>query len=48
MTGEVYKTKAGQWAWRIFDEEGEIAGGAGYDSEQEAQDELDEQLGNYQ
>ncbi len=47
MDGEVYKTKSEQWAWRVFDDGGDLAAGAGYDDEAEAEADMCEQLGSY-
>lgn len=33
---KVYRVPSGQWSWRIFDEDGDICAGAGFDSEDEA------------
>lgn len=39
VTIQTYLTSVGQWAFRILDDEGlEIAGGAGFDAQEEAQD----------
>lgn len=43
--GRVYKAPSGQWSWAVSLDGVDIAGGAGYESEDEAQEELDYQLG---
>lgn len=48
MDGEVFKTKSEQWAWRVFDADGDVVAGAGYDDEAEAEAEMGEQLRSYQ
>lgn len=43
-TGETYQAPSGQWSWRIRDEHGEICGGAGYATEESAQQAMNDQL----
>lgn len=39
MTIKVYRAESGQWSWQCYDSEGEsLAGGAGYESETEAEE----------
>nr|CRY96487.1 hypothetical protein [uncultured prokaryote] len=47
-TGKAYKTKSGQWAWRISDEQGELCGGGGYASEESAEQAMNDELATYQ
>lgn len=42
--GQVYQAQSGQWSWRISDNQAEICGGAGYLSEDEAQQAMAEEL----
>lgn len=42
--GEVYQAPSGQWSWRIFDDQGEVCGGAGYESEDSAQQAMADEL----
>lgn len=45
MTSKVYKNEGGQWAFIILDESGvDIIRGAGYKSQEEAQEAADEQI----
>lgn len=44
VQGEVYKAPSGQWSWRIFDDQGEVCGGAGYESEDSAQQAMTDEL----
>lgn len=46
--GEVYQANSGQWSWRIFDDQGEVCGGAGYSSEDSAQEAMSDELSFYQ
>lgn len=47
FTGETYQAPSGQWSWRINNDQGEICGGAGYDSEDSAQEAMNDQLQTY-
>jgi uncharacterized protein YegP (UPF0339 family) len=44
QTGEVHQASSGQWAWRIFDDDGDVCAGAGYESEDEARQAMQEYL----
>jgi uncharacterized protein YegP (UPF0339 family) len=42
--GVTYKAPSGQWSWKIRHQNIEVAGGAGYESEDEAIDAMDDEL----
>jgi uncharacterized protein YegP (UPF0339 family) len=48
VTGETYQAPSGQWSWRIKDEHGEIAGGAGYPDRESAEQDMLDQIASYQ
>lgn len=49
MTSKVYKSESGQWTFIILDEAGvDIVRGAGYETQEEAQQAAEEQLASYQ
>jgi hypothetical protein len=47
ITGETYQAPSGQWSWRISDDESEICGGAGYDDQESAANDMEEQMAQY-
>lgn len=49
MTSKIYQAESGQWSFIIIDESGvDIVRGAGYESQEEAQEAADELLASYQ
>lgn len=46
-TGQVYQAESGQWSWRISDDQGEVCGGAGYATEDSAQQAMSDELSIY-
>ena len=44
---KVYQAPSGQWAWRIYCDNEEICAGAGYSSSEEAHDDCQEHLQNF-
>lgn len=49
MTPKIYQAESGQWSFIIYDEEGiDIVRGAGYETQEEAEDAADEQMAGYQ
>ena len=49
MTSKVYRNEGGQWAFIILDESGvDIIRGAGYETQEEAEEAADEQMAGYQ
>ncbi len=42
--GSVYKAPSGQWAWVITEDGEDVVRGAGYDTEQEAEKDLEAEL----
>lgn len=49
MTSKIYQAESGQWSFIIIDEEGiDIVRGAGYESQEEAQQAADEQIASFQ
>lgn len=47
-TGQVYKAPSGQWAWIIREGDEDVVRGAGYDSEDDAQEDMEAELAEYQ
>ena len=45
--GKVYLATSGQWSWKIYRDNEEICGGAGYATSDEADEECSENLRNY-
>ena len=45
--GQVYQASSGQWSWRITDDDGEVCGGAGYEGEEDAAEEMTDMLTSY-
>lgn len=49
MSSSVYQTQSGQWAFVLIDDDGvDVVRGAGYETQEEAQQAADEQLASYQ
>ncbi len=47
-TGEVKQAASGQWAWCVCEDGVAIVSGAGYDTEEEAEVDMTEELAEYQ
>lgn len=47
-TGEVKQAASGQWAWCVCEDGVAIVSGAGYDTEEEAEVDMAEELAEYQ
>jgi len=48
--GKVYKAPSGQWAWVIYEADSylDVVRGAGYETEEEATEALNDQLAEYE
>lgn len=45
--GKAYQARSGQWAWLITEDDEELARGAGYESENEALQDMYDELAQY-
>lgn len=46
-TGEAYQADSGQWSWVIYEDKYDIARGAGYDTKDEAEQALFDELAEW-
>jgi len=46
--GSVYQGESGQWSWAVFEDDEEICGGAGYETEGDAEADMLAELAVYE
>jgi hypothetical protein len=46
--GKAYRAASGEWAWVIFEDGDDIARGAGYATEDEALEDMESELAQYE